>query len=90
MFCTCFLQTVFCTPSMNTRKRGNVMYTSLSGEIITKNEERGARSSHVRVSVTSGIANSFVVLGKDIHVNFAVKKLILLISYVSTKYTYFH
>ncbi|XP_065937265.1 pseudouridylate synthase RPUSD4, mitochondrial [Magallana gigas] len=46
-------QTVFCTPSMNTRKRGNVMYTSLSGEIITKNEERGARSSHVRVSVTS-------------------------------------
>uniref|UniRef100_K1PKP5 RNA pseudouridylate synthase domain-containing protein 4 n=1 Tax=Magallana gigas TaxID=29159 RepID=K1PKP5_MAGGI len=46
-------QTVFCTPSMNTRKRGNVMYTSFSGEIITKNEERGARSSHVRVSVTS-------------------------------------
>lgn len=73
---------------MNTRKRGNVMYTSLSGEIITKNEERGARSSHVRVSVTSGIANSFVVLGKDIHVNFAVKKLILLISYVSTKYIF--
>lgn len=90
MFCSCFLQTVFCTPSMNTRKRGNVMYTSLSGEIITKNEERGARSSHVRVSVTSGIANSFVVLGKDIHVNFAVKKLILLIPYVSTNYTYFH
>lgn len=46
------------------------MYTSLSGEIIAKNEERGARSSHVRVSVTSGIANSFVILGSDSHINF--------------------
>lgn len=75
---------------MNTRKRGNVMYTSFSGEIITKNEERGARSSHVRVSVTSGIANSFVVLSNDIHVNFAVKIITLWIPYVSTKYMYFH
>lgn len=46
------------------------MYTSLLGEIIAKNEERGARSSHVRVSVTSGIAHSFVILGSDIHINF--------------------
>lgn len=75
---------------MNTRKKGNVMYTSLSGEIITKNEERGARSSHVRVSVTSGIANSFVILSNNIHVNFAVKIIPLLIPYVSTKYMYFH
>lgn len=46
-------QTVFCTPSKNTRKRGNVMYTSLSGKIIAKYEKKGVRSSHVRVSVTS-------------------------------------
>lgn len=89
MFGICLLQTVFCTPSINTRKKGNVMYTSLSGEIIAKSEERGARSSHVRVSVTSGIANSFVILGNDIHINFVVKTATLLTLYVTTT-KYFH
>lgn len=75
---------------MNIRKRGNVMYISLLGEIIIKNEERGVRSSYVRVFVILGIVNFFVVLGKDIYVNFVVKKLILLIFYVLIKYIYFY
>lgn len=75
---------------MNIRKRGNVMYISLLGEIIIKNEERGVRSSYVRVFVILGIVNFFVVLGKDFYVNFVVKKLILLIFYVLIKYIYFY
>lgn len=66
------------------------MYISLLGEIIIKNEERGVRSSYVRVFVILGIVNFFVVLGKDIYVNFVVKKLILLIFYVLIKYIYFY
>ncbi|XP_048742701.1 uncharacterized protein LOC125656154 [Ostrea edulis] len=46
-------QTVFCNPSKTTRRKGNVFSTTLSGEIIGRNEEKGARSSHVRISITS-------------------------------------
>lgn len=66
------------------------MYISLLGEIIIKNEERGVRSSYVRVFVILGIVIFFVILGNDIYVNFVVKKLILLIFYVLKKYIYFY
>ncbi|XP_062569803.1 mitochondrial mRNA pseudouridine synthase Rpusd3-like isoform X2 [Saccostrea cucullata] len=46
-------QTVFCKPSKNDRKKGQVYSTTLCGEVIGRNEEKGVRSSHVRVSVTS-------------------------------------
>lgn len=66
------------------------MYISFLGEIIIKNEERGVRSSYVRVFVILGIVNFFVVLSNDIYVNFVVKIIILLIFYVLIKYMYFY